>query len=30
MRKFETKKEVKEFLKQFYLRSDEKIVFCIT
>lgn len=27
MRKFETKKEVKEFLNQFYLRSEEKIVF---
>lgn len=27
MRKFETKKEVKEFLKEFYLRSEEKIVF---
>lgn len=27
MRKFETKKEVKEFLKQFYLRSEETIVF---
>lgn len=27
MRKFETKKEVKEFLKQFYLISGEKIAF---
>lgn len=27
MRKFENKKEVKEFLKQFYLSNDEKIVF---
>lgn len=26
MRKFETKKEVKEFLKQFYLTSEEKII----
>lgn len=27
MRKFETKKEVKKFLQQFYLKEDEKIVF---
>lgn len=27
MRKFETKKEVKEFLKQFYLKSEEKIAY---